>query len=216
MAAFNGYAQSDGVKRKLVWYDEFDYTGLPDAKKWGYEHGFVRNKEPQFYAKNRLENARVENGNLIIEAKKETYEGADFTSASIITLGKQHFKYGRVEVRAKVCKGVGAWPAIWMLGANRGLVKWPDCGEIDILEFVGKDSTQVYGTVHYADSTKTYKYQGEKPVVGKPWEDFHVYAINWDKDKIEFYYDNLNIWYSMLKKQIMPLIILSEKNFICC
>ncbi|WP_426327833.1 glycoside hydrolase family 16 protein [Pedobacter sp. R-06] len=200
MVALNCFAQSDGIKRKLIWSDEFDYTGLPDAKKWTYEQGFVRNKEPQFYTKNRLENVRVENGNLVIEAKKEEFEGAHFTSASVITLGKQHFKYGRIEVRAKVCKGVGAWPAIWMLGTNRGPVKWPNCGEIDILEFVGKDSTQVYGTVHYTDSTNNYKYQGEKPVVGRPWQDFHVYAINWDQDKIEFYYDDLKYMVFDIKK----------------
>lgn len=193
------YAQSDGPKRKLVWSDEFNYTGLPDPKKWDYEQGFVRNKEPQYYTKDRLENARVGNGYLTIESRKEAYKDAHFTSASIITLGKKHLKYGRVEVRAKVCKGVGGWPAIWMLGTNRGPVKWPFCGEIDILEYVGKDSTQVYGTVHYADSTGTYKHKGEKPVVGNPYEDFHVYAIDWNEDRIEFYYDKLKYFVFELK-----------------
>lgn len=188
------FAQSDGTKRKLIWSDEFNYKGLPNANKWDYEVGLVRNKEPQYYTRDRLENARVEDGKLIIEARKEKYENANFTSASLITLNKKHFKYGRIEVRAKVCKGIGAWPAIWMLGVNRNFVKWPTCGEIDILEYVGKDSTQVYGTVHYADSTKKYQHEGKKPVVGRPEEDFHIYAINWDKDKIEFYYDNLNYY----------------------
>jgi len=189
--AFSSFAQSSRAKRKLIWSDEFNYSGLPSPKKWDYEVGFVRNREPQYYTKNRSENARVENGNLVIEARKEAYKGAQYTSASLITLGKKHLKYGRVEVRAKVYKGMGSWPAIWMLGTNRGPVKWPNCGEIDILEFVGKDSTQVYGTVHYADSTNRYVHQGKKPVVGKPYEDFHVYAIEWNKDQIAFYYDDL-------------------------
>jgi beta-glucanase (GH16 family) len=197
--SFSSFGQSNGPKRELIWSDEFNYSGLPDSTKWNYEIGFARNKEPQYYTRKRLENARVENGNLVIEALKEDYKGAHYTSASLMTLGKMHLKYGRVEVRAKVVKGMGAWPAIWMLGINRGPVKWPYCGEIDILEFVGKDSTQVYGTVHYADSTNTYKFNTKKPVVGKPYNDFHVYAMNWDKDKIELYYDNLKYFEFDLK-----------------
>lgn len=184
------FAQQDKSKKKLIWSDEFNYIGLPDSTKWGYEQGFVRNKEPQYYTKARLENARVADGKLIIEAKKEAYNGADYTSASLITLNKMHLKYGRIEVRAKVYKGIGGWPAIWMLGTNRGPVKWPNCGEIDILEYVGKDSTQVYGTVHYADSTDKYVFQTEKPVVGKPYDGFHIYTMDWDKDQIKLYYDH--------------------------
>ena len=178
-------------KGKLIFSDEFNYKGLPDSSKWTYEVGLVRNKEPQYYTSKRIENARVEDGNLVIEAKKEDYKGARYTSASLITLGKKHFKYGRIEVRAKVPKGLGSWPAIWMLGENRQQVKWPDCGEIDILEYVGKDSTQVYGTVHYADSAAKYHYIGEKPKVGAPNEDYHIYAIEWNKKSISFYYDDL-------------------------
>ncbi|RYG06990.1 MAG: glycoside hydrolase family 16 protein [Chitinophagaceae bacterium] len=91
-----------------------------------------------------------------------------------------------------------------MLGKNRTEVKWPNCGEIDILEFVGKDSTQVYGTVHYADSTKTYQFKTKKPVVGKPWENYHVYAMEWTKDKIEMYYDNLKYFEFDLKDADNP------------
>jgi len=194
-----GYTQSNGTHRKVIWADEFNYSGLPDPKKWTYEEGFVRNKEPQYYTKQRLENAYVANGCLTIEAKKEKYKDAAYTSASIITLGKKHFKYGRIEVRAKVHKGRGGWPAIWMLGTNRSSVKWPHCGEIDIMEFVGKDSTQVYGTVHFADSTNTYKYEGLKPIMGKPYEEFHVYAIDWNADRIEFFYDDRKYFVFNLK-----------------
>ena len=178
-------------KGKLIFSDEFNYAGLPDSLKWTYEVGLVRNKEPQYYTSKRIENARVEDGNLVKKKKKEDYKGARYTSASLITLGKKHFKYGRVEVRAKVPKGLGSWPAIWMLGENRQQVKWPNCGEIDILEYVGKDSTQVYGTVHYADSAAKYHYIGEKPKVGAPNEDYHIYAVEWNKKSISFYYDDL-------------------------
>ncbi|ETZ23038.1 family 16 glycosylhydrolase [Pedobacter sp. V48] len=193
-------AQENATKRHLVWSDEFNYSGLPDAQKWAYETGFVRNKEPQYYTSKRLENARVKNGVLTIEARKEKYKDAEYTSASLITLGKQHFRYGRIEVRAKVCKGLGGWPAIWMLGTNRELVKWPNCGEIDIMEYVGKDSAQVYGTVHFPDAAGRYTYEGKKPVLGKPYEDFHVYAVDWNADRIEFYYDSLKYFVFDLNK----------------
>ncbi len=98
---------------KLVWSEEFNYTGPPDPSKWGYEKGFVRNKEPQYYTAQRLENCRVENGMLVLEARKEKYKTSntvsDYTSASIITLGKQTWQYGRIEVRAKVPAGAGSW-----------------------------------------------------------------------------------------------------------
>ncbi|ARS40744.1 hypothetical protein CA265_14195 [Sphingobacteriaceae bacterium GW460-11-11-14-LB5] len=184
-------AQDASRFKKLVWADEFNYKGLPDSTKWDYEVGFVRNKEPQYYTKARLENARVANGNLIIEAKKENYKDAKFTSASIITLNKKHFKYGKIEVLAKVPKGIGGWPAIWMLGINRTEVKWPNCGEIDILEYIGKDSAAVYGTVHYSDIDGKYGMKGEHPNVGSPYDGFHLYTFEWDKDKMAMYYDSV-------------------------
>lgn len=188
------------AQRKLVWSDEFNYKGHPDSTKWAYETGFVRNREPQYYTHKRLENCRVENGTLVLEARKESYKGAEYTSASLITLGKQQWKYGRIEARAKVPKGIGTWPAIWMLGTNRTEIKWPHCGEIDILEFIGKDSTRVFGTVHYSDSLNRYQSEGKKPVVGAPYEGFHIYAAEWSEDRIEFYYDDLKYFVFDLKK----------------
>ncbi|SDL12515.1 glycoside hydrolase family 16 protein [Siphonobacter aquaeclarae] len=197
------YAQKPSA-RKLVWSDEFDGNGRPDPSKWTYEKGFVRNKEPQYYTVDRTENARVENGMLVIEARKETDfsdgEQIPYTSASLITLGKHAWKYGRFEVRAKVPKGLGSWPAIWMKGANYPGTKWPFCGEIDIMEFVGKDSSLVYGTVHYADSTGKYRMEGKKPSVGAPYDDFHVYALEWSEDHMDFYYDDLKYFTYELKK----------------
>jgi beta-glucanase (GH16 family) len=108
------------VEWQLSWSDEFAVDGAPDPATWGYEHGRVRNKEAQFYTTDRRENARVEGGHLIIEARKEDYEGASYTAASLITKGKQEWNRGRIAVRAKLPKGRGMWPAIWMLGSQRG------------------------------------------------------------------------------------------------
>ena len=128
---------------KLVWSDEFDKPGLPDPAKWGYEEGFLRNNEAQYYTRGRPENARVENGMLVIKARKEHFpnprylpgsaqtgrrnnrEFAEYTSASLTTRGKTSWTHGRVEVRAKLPSGRGTWPAIWMLGTNISQVGWP-------------------------------------------------------------------------------------------
>lgn len=193
--------------RKLVWSDEFNYTGLPDSTKWGYEEGFERNHEPQYYTKKRLENCRVENGCLVIETKKEEYANAayrrdsdnwkrkepfaHYTSASINTKGKESWKYGRIEMRAKVPGGRGIWPAFWMLGYDGGAARWPGSGEIDIMEYLGRDGARIYGTVHYMDVNNKFRDRGEAPVVGNPADGFHIYAVEWDENGISFYYDNL-------------------------
>ncbi|MDR3246305.1 MAG: glycoside hydrolase family 16 protein, partial [Prevotellaceae bacterium] len=132
-----GYLFCQTNKWELIWSDEFNYSGLPNSRKWNYEEGFVRNREAQYYTKARLENAKVENGELVITARKEAYDAASYTSASINTRGKFEFQGGRIEVRAKLPEGRGVWPAIWTLGTNINKVGWPVCGEIDIMEFVG-------------------------------------------------------------------------------
>lgn len=109
-------------EKKLVWADEFNYTGSPDPDKWDYERGYIRNKELQFYT-DRKENVRVENGNLLIEARNDSYKVATgkvhpVTSASIRTKNKAEWQYGKIEVRAKIPSSLGTWPAIWMLGSN--------------------------------------------------------------------------------------------------
>ena len=205
-------------KRKLVFNDEFNYNGLPDPAKWGYEKGFVRDAEPQYYTEKRLKNCRVENGMLIIEGIKEQYpnpkykagsnnreekqEFATYTSASINTDGKYAWQYGRIEVRAKVPGGNGSWPAIWMLGDDHNTNGWPRCGEIDIMEYLGRDSTRVHATVHYADSLGKHRQQGNAPVVGKPADDFHVYAVEWNDQSMTFYYDDLKYYTFEYKNMI--------------
>ncbi|MBN1124785.1 MAG: DUF3472 domain-containing protein [Sedimentisphaerales bacterium] len=180
----------DDPQWKLTWYDEFDYTGLPNPDKWDYEVGFIRNQEKQYYTKARAENARIEDGMLIIEGRKEKYDKADYTSASIHTWGKQHFLYGRIEVRAKLPTGRGTWPAIWMLGINRRELGWPACGEIDIMENVGFDPDTIHANIH----TRAYNHmrgtnKGNRIKADKPYEKFHVYAVEWYEDHMDFFLD---------------------------
>ena len=169
----------------LVWHDEFDGSGLPNAANWGYEVGYVRNNELQYYTENRLENARLENGNLVIEARNDSFDGHPITSASLTTQGKAAFRYGRIEVRAKIPTGNGTWPAIWTLGTNITDVGWPACGEIDIMENVGFMPTTIYGTVHMTGGA-----HGGNVDIASPWTDFHVYAVEWYPDRIDFFVDD--------------------------
>jgi beta-glucanase (GH16 family) len=181
-------------KRKLVWADEFDYQGLPDKTKWGYEEGFVRNNEKQYYTRGRLENARVEGGMLILECRKEQFTPenhapVEYTSASLLTRNKASWTYGRIEIRAKIPQGRGVWPAFWTLGRNISRVGWPACGEIDMMEFVGKDPGKIHGTLHYAVNGKHESDTGSIEAA-KPYDDFHVYAAEWYPDRVDFYFDS--------------------------
>lgn len=187
----NGRYEEKG-KWKLVWEDNFGYNGLPNSEIWSYEEGYIRNNEAQYYTKERKENARVENDNLVIEARKDNWEGNEITSASIHTYGKKSILYGRVEVRAKLPTGRGTWPAIWMLGNSiRSGTRWPDCGEIDIMENVGYDPDVVHGNIH----TKAYNHvlgtnKGNKLTLEEPYNKYYTYAVEWYPDRIEFYIDD--------------------------
>ena len=193
---------------KLVWSDEFDKPGPPDPAKWNYETGFIRNNESQYYTSERKENARTEDGMLIIEARKEHFhnpaydptsgkgrggrhrESADYTSASLTTRGKASWTYGRIEVRAKLPSGRGTWPAIWMLGTNSPQVGWPACGEIDIMEFVGFDPGIIHANIHtrkYNHVQKTGK--GGQIKISDASLSFHIYALEWDADHLDFFVD---------------------------
>ena len=189
---------------KLVWSDEFNHPGAPDAKKWNYEEGFVRNQELQFYTRDRRENARVENGHLVIEGRHEAFpnpafrEGArdwqhsrkqaEYTSACLITQKLEAWKYGRVVVRAKLPQGKGVWPAIWMLGEQGG---WPRCGEIDIMEFVSHEKGKVFGTVHYAKPGAGNEHQsaGGNLTNGTLHTDFHDYGLEWNERTMAITFD---------------------------
>lgn len=177
---------------QLVWSDEFDYNGLPDAAKWSYDvggHGWG-NKELQNYTGKRLENARVENGVLIIEARRDGAEPNPYTSARLVTKNKGDWTYGRFEVKAKVPSGRGTWPAIWMLPTQRsyGEGYWPDNGEIDIMEHVGYEPDVVHASAHtkaYHHSIGTQK--SDKTTVDTARSDFNVYAVEWTPQEIRWY-----------------------------
>lgn len=177
---------------QLVWSDEFDYTGLPDSAKWNYDVGGNGwgNNELEYYTSKRAENARVENGNLVIEARKESWQGMNYTSARLVTKGKMSWQHGKVQVRAKLPRGRGTWPAIWMLGDTNPL-KWPDDGEVDIMEHVGFDQGIVHGSVH----TKKYNWViGNGKTATTPVMDcsdsFHVYTVEWDKNNLNISVDS--------------------------
>jgi len=186
-----GRAQN-GLNRNLVWSDEFNYKGLPDSAKWSYDVGGNGwgNKELEFYTNRRLENARVEDGKLIIEARKEKFEGMEYTSARLLTKGKGDWKYGRIEVRARLPKGTGTWPAIWMLGSVQPL-RWPDDGEIDIMEHVGFHQGFIHGSVHCKKYNHVIHTQKTDTVyVSDCSENFHVYGLEWNADSIRVSVDD--------------------------
>jgi beta-glucanase (GH16 family) len=178
---------------QLVWADEFDVDGLPDTTKWSYDvggHGWGNN-ELQFYTENRLENARVEDGHLVIEARQESVGGRGYSSARLVTKGKGDWQYGRFEARAKLPSGRGTWPAIWMLPTEWRYGGWPESGEIDIMEHVGYNPDVIHSTVH----TGAYNHlrgtqRGDTLYVATARSDFHVYAVEWTEREIRGYVDD--------------------------
>lgn len=181
---------------KLVWADEFNYNGLPDSTKWSFEtkgnsYGWGNN-EKQFYTDKKLSNASVNNGVLQIIARKENIENRQYSSARLSSVNKAEFQYGKFEIRAKLPNGKGTWPAIWMLGKNITTTKWPECGEIDIMEHVGYDPGVVHGTIHTAAYNHMIGTQKGKTIKTKnPYDDFHTYELVWTKEKMEFFMDGM-------------------------
>ncbi|MDG5816615.1 family 16 glycosylhydrolase [Chitinispirillales bacterium ANBcel5] len=176
----------------LVWQDNFDYNGPPDPELWGYDigGGGWGNNELQYYT-DRLENVRVEDGVLIIEARHEHYEKYEYTSARLVTRNKGDWLYGKVEVRAKLPGGRGMWPAIWMLPTDWEYGEWPGSGEIDIMEYVGFDPNKIHWTVH----TEAYNHmnnteRGSSDIFDDPENNFYTYAIEWFEDRIHFFVDD--------------------------
>lgn len=174
----------------LVWSDEFDGLVL-DPAKWVPETGGDGwgNAELQFYTR-RAENARVEDGYLVIEARRERFENREYTSARLKTQGLAAWRYGRVEARIQIPRGQGLWPAFWMLGDDITTVGWPECGEIDIMENIGREPGVVHGTVHGPGySGAQGKGAAYRLPAGAFADGFHLYAIEWEPEAIRWYVD---------------------------
>lgn len=177
---------------ELVWEDNFDSNGAPNADNWGYDIGRGDNGwgngEAQYYT-DRPDNVVIEDGILKITAKKESLNGADYTSARLLSQDKFEFTYGKVEIRAKLPEGGGTWPALWMLGANFDEVGWPNCGEIDIMEHVGNDPGRIMAALHTPSSFGDTQNKGATQIETATSE-FHVYSIVWTAESIDFFVDD--------------------------
>ncbi|MDE7141638.1 MAG: glycoside hydrolase family 16 protein [Muribaculaceae bacterium] len=189
--ADGGVPVPDGYSR-LVFSDEFDNDGAPDPTKWQYETGYIRNGEMQYYTRGL--NAVCKDGLLVIEARNDSAtingEICPVTSASLTTKDRAAWKYGYVEVRAKLPSSLGTWPAIWMMPQENSYGKWPRSGEIDIMEHVGYNPDKVHFSAHterfnhMRGTQRTYVIDAPEAVGA-----FHVYALKWTPDRLTWYYD---------------------------
>jgi beta-glucanase (GH16 family) len=190
----------------LVWADEFAQADgtPPDSAKWVYDIGAKGwgNNEKQYYT-SRTNNARIEDGKLVIEALQESYSGANYTSARLKTQGKAAWTYGRMEARIKIPRGQGIWPAFWMLGTNITSVGWPKCGEIDILENIGREPTIAHGTLHGPGYSAGKGIGGTYSLPGNPAlaDDFHVYGVEWTTNQIKWFVDGKQ-YFSVTPEQL--------------
>ena len=179
-------------QRKLVWEENFKGKSL-DEKNWNFELGNGcpncgwGNNERQLYTK---ENHQFLDGKLVITAKKD---GERYTSSRMTTKGKKEFRYGRIEARAKLPVGKGIWPAFWMLGSNIDKAGWPKCGEIDILEYIGREPHMVFTTLHTQDHHGDAA-SSKKTKMDNIEDGFHVYAVDWTKEKMEFFVDGQSVY----------------------
>ncbi|WP_034058051.1 glycoside hydrolase family 16 protein [Lacinutrix jangbogonensis] len=207
---------SDGTQivanfTEIVMQDEFNTEGAPNNALWTYDVGTGDNgwgnNELQYYT-DRTENVKVENGYLLITANEEEYNGSSYTSSRLLTNGLFDQQYGRFEARIRLPYGQGMWPAFWLLGENCDEVIWPQCGEIDIMEYRGQEPTKVHGSVHgpgYSGGeaiTKTYTLENDRFDTG-----FHVFGIEWTPDYINYYVDD------KLYNQITPADVTGEWVF---
>jgi len=201
-------ASPQGNNDVLVWADEFNEDGSPCSENWTYDvgngSGGWGNQEVQYYRKNDPDNVIVADGVLKITAKKEVYLGYPYTSTRLKSQGKFNFTYGKLEVRAKLPKSQGTWPAIWMLGSNFPTVGWPSCGEIDIMEQKGAEKNRVLGTCHWLNSSNNANANhSDNTLISNASSEFHVYTLEWDKNKITMHLDNVK-YYELTLNSNLP------------
>ncbi len=180
---------------KLIFNDEFDYEGLPDPRYWGYEVGYVRGGEMQYYTEARAENAYVTGGCLNLTVRNDNWvddsgKSHAVTSASVTTQDKVKFTYGRIDVRAKVPSVLGSWPAIWLMPNDSRYGAWPNSGEIDIMESVGHAKDIVYFTAHCAEQNGGSNAYHKSSYVANCHTEFHTYSLIWNEKRLEWLVDN--------------------------
>jgi beta-glucanase (GH16 family) len=179
------------------WVEEFTVDGLPDESKWAYDMGGNGwgNGEAQYYTKQDLKNVNIENGILRIIARKDSFNSNAYTSARLVTKSKADWLYGKFEIKAKLPKGRGTWPAIWMLPTANTYGTWPKSGEIDIMEHVGYDLNRVHFTVHTEAFNHTIGTQvGKNMIINDATEAFHVYKAEWTPYGIRGYFDDTKVF----------------------
>ena len=189
----------------LFWSEEFDNPGAPNPAKWGYDIGTGSNgwgnAELQYYT-SRSQNVYVSDGTLKIKAIKEDYNGSGYTSTRMVSKGKFEFKYGKIEVRAKVPPEIGTWPAVWMLGADFPGVVWPNCGEIDIMEHRGSEPNRIVGALHYPG-----RFGGNANtnsiVINNAIAEFNVYRVDWSASSIKFFVND-TLYHSVANSSSIP------------
>lgn len=192
-ASLSCTSPSDPGPYELVWADEFNGAlgTVPDPTNWGYDIGTDWGNGQLEWTTDRPENAAMDgNGNLVITARREPFNGREYTSARITTAGKREFTYGRFEARIRQPVGQGIWPAFWLLGANLTTVGWPQSGEIDVMEFRGQEPFINHGSLHgpgYSGGNAiTRRYTSDVALN----EEFHVYRVDWSPNEIRFFVDD--------------------------
>lgn len=193
------------VTQTQIWADEFNTPGAPDPSKWVYDTGTGDNgwgnSELEYYT-NRSDNVIVSDGTLKITAKKENFGGSAYTSARMLTKGKFSFKYGKLEIKAKLPAGGGTWPAIWTLGDDFATNPWPACGEMDIMEHKGNDLNKIFGTFHYPGHSGGNG-NGKTVVIENATTQFHVYALDWSPSTIKMSVDG-NVYFTFANSSAVP------------
>ena len=188
-SAYTGYT--------LAWADEFN-SGSLNSTAWSNQNGDGcsinlcgwGNNELEYYT-DRPDNLFFQDGKLIIEAKKENYSGKNYTSSKILTSGKKTFKFGRIDIRAKLPKGKGIWPALWLLPQSNVYGGWPTSGEIDLMELVGHEANKVYGTLHYGPGPGSTQISRSYTLpTGTFNDEFHVFSLEWKQDQLKWFIDN--------------------------
>ncbi len=180
----------------LVWADEFNGTTL-NAENWNHDVGDGcpncgwGNNELQYYTAG--DNLYFQSGKMILEARKENKNGKSYTSTRLTSMNKRSFKFGRIDFRAKIPSGQGIWPAFWMLGDNFPTAGWPACGEIDILEVLGQQPSKIYSTIHFKSGNTSARVEKSLVTATSLADEFHVYSLVWEKDKIKTMVDDKTI-----------------------